>query len=101
MPIQRIAGCARAFGTPARIERPIARNEDVLVHVQAEGASIGDYSIVASKPCLIRLTPFGGDPDPVIRCRALAWPVESRRKERYFMHFHAILPGNRGIFLSG
>jgi NADPH:quinone reductase-like Zn-dependent oxidoreductase len=59
----------RKYGTPdvlayAVIERPVPGDEDVLVHVHAAGASIGDYIIVTGKPYIIRLTPFGGLPRP-------------------------------------
>ena len=59
----------RKYGTPdvlayEVIARPVPGKEDVLVHVHAAGASIGDHISVIGKPYLIRLTPFGGIPRP-------------------------------------
>jgi NADPH:quinone reductase-like Zn-dependent oxidoreductase len=59
----------RNYGTPdvlalEIVARPAPGDDDVLVHVHAAAASIGDYIIVTGKPYLIRLTPFGGVPRP-------------------------------------
>jgi NADPH:quinone reductase-like Zn-dependent oxidoreductase len=72
------------YGTPdvlafEEIERPVPGNDDVLVRVHAAGVSIGDHIIVAGKPYLIRLTPFGGLPRPRNRVpgTAIAGRVEA------------------------
>jgi NADPH:quinone reductase-like Zn-dependent oxidoreductase len=46
------------------VPRPVPGEEDVLVHVQAAGVSIGDRPIVTGKPYLVRFSPFGGFPKP-------------------------------------
>jgi NADPH:quinone reductase-like Zn-dependent oxidoreductase len=59
----------RRYGTPdvlafEETERPIPGPDQVLVRVQAAGASVGDHHIVTGLPYLIRLSPFGGVPRP-------------------------------------
>ncbi len=55
----------RAYGEPdvlhlEELARPCPSANEVLVHVQAAGLSIGDHHVVTGKPYLIRLSPFGG-----------------------------------------
>jgi NADPH:quinone reductase-like Zn-dependent oxidoreductase len=72
------------YGTPdvlalGETDRPIPGNEDVLVRVQAAGASVGDHHVVTGKPYLIRLSPYGGLPGPRNRVpgTAMAGVVEA------------------------
>ncbi len=74
----------RQYGTPdilafEEVDRPVPGAEDVLVRVHAAGASIGDHHVVAGKPYLIRLTPFGGLPGPrnLVPGTAMAGRVEA------------------------
>jgi NADPH:quinone reductase-like Zn-dependent oxidoreductase len=74
----------RQYGTPdvlafEEIERPVPGDDDVLVRVHAAGASVGDHHIVTGKPYLIRLSPFGGLPQPRNRVpgAAMAGRVEA------------------------
>ena len=74
----------RQYGPPGvlaleEIERPVPGDEDVLVHVHAAGASIGDHHVVTGKPYLIRLTPFGGlsRPRNLVPGTAIAGRVEA------------------------
>ena len=50
--------------TVGQVAMPVAGDDDVLIHVVAAGASIGDHHIVTGKPYLVRLSPFGGFPRP-------------------------------------
>ncbi len=74
----------RRYGTPdvltlGEVARPVPGEDEVLVRVQAAGASVGDHHIVTGKPYIIRLTPFGGFPHPRKRVpgMALAGQVEA------------------------
>jgi 2-desacetyl-2-hydroxyethyl bacteriochlorophyllide A dehydrogenase len=74
----------RRYGTPdvltfEEIERPAPGEEDVLVRVHAAGVSVGDHHVVTGKPYLIRLSPFGGIPEPRNRVpgTAMAGRVEA------------------------
>src|SRR5579863_4065667 len=74
----------RRYGTPdvlafEETERPVPGEDEVLVRVCAAGASVGDYHIVTGKPYLIRLSPFGGLPQPRNRVpgAAMAGRVEA------------------------
>lgn len=59
----------RQYGSPAllaldEVDRPVPKDDEVLVRVHAASANIGDHHVVTGKPYLIRLSPYGGLPRP-------------------------------------
>lgn len=60
------------------IDKPVVKDDDVLVHVHAASVHIGDWHVMAGKPYMLRIVGFGLRA-PKVRVRGLdvAGTVES------------------------